>query len=198
MPFDYSTPPPASALNLIPKDTVALVQLSINAGGVGEDGMLTSSRDGACSMLAYSAAVIDGPYAGRKIFGQWIVEGAPEKYEENVWRSRKVLKRILLSAFNFSSSDNSPEVKARLTVGYQAFHGLKFIARIGIEKGNDVWPDKNSVIGAVTRDQRDWPGPVPEAPPFNGGGPSPSPVASPAGASPASPAPIARPPWAQE
>ena len=31
-PFDYSTPPPQSALNLIPAKTIALVRMSVNAG----------------------------------------------------------------------------------------------------------------------------------------------------------------------
>ena len=31
-PFDYSTPPPQSALNLIPGKTIARVRMSVNAG----------------------------------------------------------------------------------------------------------------------------------------------------------------------
>jgi hypothetical protein len=79
MPFDYSTPPPQSALNLIPAKRIERVRMSVNAGGSGEGGMLTPSKDGACDLLRYSLVVLDGPNAKRKIFGQHIVEGPDEK-----------------------------------------------------------------------------------------------------------------------
>ena len=194
-PFDYSTPPPQSALNLIPAKTVALVRMTINAGGSGEGGMLTPSKDGACDLLRYSLIVLDGPHAKRKIFGQHIVEGPDEKYEEQKWRSVKLLRRVLEFAFNLSANDPSPEAKAKLNVEYSAFDGLVFYARLGIEPGNGDWPAKNVLAGTVTRNESDWPGPVEQAPRPSGseapGRPAP-PVSN------GSPVPIARPAWADE
>ena len=194
MPFDYSTPPPQSALNLIPAKTITLVRMSVNAGGAGEGGMLTPSKDGACELLRCSLVVLDGPHAKRKVFGQHIVEGPDEKYEEQKWRSVKLLRRVLKSAFNLSANDPSPEAKAKLNVDFSAFDGLVFYARIGIELGNGDWPAKNVLAGTVTRNESDWPGPIEQSlrdahPPVPPSSPAPAPV---------SPAAIARPAWAQE
>ena len=191
-PFDYSTPPPQSALNLIPAKTIAPVRMSVNAGGSGEGGMLTPSKDGACELLRYSLVVLDGPHAKRKIFGQHIVEGPDDKYEEQKWRSVKLLRRVLESALNLSANDPSAEAKAKLNVDYAAFDGLTFYARLGIEPGNGDWPAKNVLSGAVTRNEGDWPGPI-EQPPRD-----PPPVPPSSLSPPVAPAPIPRPPWAQE
>ena len=114
-PFDYSTPPPQRALNLIPEKTITRVRMTINAGGVGEDGMLTLSKKG-CEMLSYVLVVTAGEHAKRKILGQFIVDGPADKYEDQIWRSRKTLRRILNSAFNLDSNDMSAEAKAKRTV----------------------------------------------------------------------------------
>ena len=37
-PFDYSTPPPQTALNLIPAKAIMPVIMNIKPGGSGEDG----------------------------------------------------------------------------------------------------------------------------------------------------------------
>jgi hypothetical protein len=193
-PFDYSTPPPQSALNLIPEKTIELVRMIINAGGAGEDGVWTHSKNGACELLSYSLTVLAGAHAKRKIPGQFIVGGPPDKYEDKIWRSRKTLKRILDSAFNLDPSDMSAEAHAMRTVSDAAFDGLVFYARIGIEPGTGDWPPKNVLAGVVTRNENDWPGPVEQTPRPDGGG---SPSASPS-SQPVSPAPIARPSWAEE
>jgi len=193
--FDYSTPPPQSALNLIPGKTIALVRMTINAGGAGEDGMRTHSKNGACELLAYSLVVLAGAHAKRKILGQFIVDGALDKYEDQIWRSRKTLKRILDSAFNLAANDMSAEAKAKRTVGDAAFDGLVFYGRIGIEPGDGDWPPKNVLAGVVTRNETDWPGPVEQTARPNG---DESPGSASPPVSPGSPAPIPRPKWAPE
>jgi hypothetical protein len=192
-PFDYSAPPPQSALNLIPGKTIARARMTIKAGGVGEDGMLTVSQSGSgCEMLAYVLTVLDGPYAKRKVFGQFI-EGPLEKYEDQFWRSVRMRKRILESAYNLDPRDPTPETKAKLNVSYAGFDGLVFYARIGIEPGNGDWPAKNTLAGTVTKNESDWPGPI-EQPARD---PSSPPPVSPSSPAPVSPAAIARPAWAE-
>jgi hypothetical protein len=188
MPFDYSTPPPQTALNLIPAKTIIPVIMTIKPGDSGEDGWLTQSKSGECQMLAFSLTGLSGQHAKRKIFGQLIVEGAEEKYGELIWRSRKLLKRILDSAFNLDPNDKSAEAKAKLNVGYDAFDNLKFYARIGIDVGNGDWPAKNTLTGTVTRNEPEWPGPVEQDPRENGEAPQPPVSSTPA---------IARPAWAE-
>jgi hypothetical protein len=195
MPFDYSTPPPQSALNLIPGKTITLVRMTVNAGGVGDDGAWTHSKNGSCELLSYSLAVLDGAHAKRKILGQFIVDGPLDKYEEQIWRSRKTLKRILDSAFNLDPNDMGTEAKAKRTVGDAAFDGLVFYARSGIEPGSGDWPPKNILAGTVTRNEADWPGPIEQTPRANG---SEAPARPSPPVSPAAPAPIARPNWVPE
>ena len=99
------------------------VRMTINAGGVGEDGMLTLVKKG-CEMLSYVLVVIAGPHAKRKIHGQFIVDSTADKYEDQIWRSRRTLRRILKSAFNLDPNDISAEAKAKRTVGDEAFDDL--------------------------------------------------------------------------
>jgi hypothetical protein len=186
--FDYSTPPPTKALNLIPAKTVALVRMDIIAGGIGEEGMLTRSKSGACDLLSYSMTVLTGAYAKRKLFGQFIVESENDKYGDQIWRSRKMLRRILLSAFNLDPNDVSSEARAKLKVDYEAFNWLAFYARVGIEPERDTFPAKNILAGTVTRNEVDWPGPIKQDPDEDESPASDLPPA-------ASPAPIPPPPW---
>ena len=139
-------------------------------------------------MLVFTLTGLSGEHAKRKIFGQLIVGGAPEKYDELIWRSRKLLKRILDSAFNLDPNDKSPEAKAKLNAGYDAFDGLKFYARIGVDMGNADWPAKNTITGTVTNNEPEWPGPIEQAS-RQDREPSSPPVSS-------TPA-IARPAWAE-
>jgi len=89
----------------------------------------------------------------------------------------------------------SPEARAgRVINNLGEFNGLLFIGRVGIEKGGQkpdgtFWPDKNTLVAAITPDKKEWK-PLEQAPPFNGGGTSKTP-AMPAAA------PITRPEWAQ-
>jgi hypothetical protein len=76
------------------------------------------------------------------------------------------------------------------------FDGIKFQAKIGIEKGkkktdgsNEMYRDKNVLAAIVTRDKPGYRGPFDQDPP-SGGGPSSPPPASAA-------APVAKPAWAQ-
>ena len=73
MPYDYSDAPPPQ-FEVIPHGTTATFVLHIRAGNVGEDGMLTRSKDGGCEMLVGELTIADGPYKGRKLFesaGSW-------------------------------------------------------------------------------------------------------------------------------
>ena len=195
MAYDYSDAPPPQ-FEVIPHGTTATLVLHIRAGDVGEDGMLTRSKDGGCEMLVGELTIADGPYKGRKLFERWILAGTTDGHARSADINRSTLKAILDSAFGLKPDDLSPQARAARTVSLKQFEGLSFIGRIGIEKGRprndgsgENWPDKNILAGVVTPDKRDW-HPVEQLPPFNGGG---------GGAQAASTetvAPIARPGWA--
>jgi hypothetical protein len=173
---------------LIPDKAIALVRMSVKAGGVGEDFALTISSKGDSKHLACSFTVIAGDYAKRKIFDQFTVEGSPDKHGPIISKSIKTLKQILNSAHNLDPSDTSPEAKAKRDTGYMTFDGLVFWARIGIKPEDGPYEARNLIAGAVMRGQPDWPGPIdPTSQPANGGATPPA----------APPASIPRPSWAQ-
>src|SRR5215471_11797645 len=98
MPYDYSNVPS----NLIPSGTLATVIMRIHAGGVGEDGLLTRSKEGDCEMLNIEYTVIDGPYARRKIFENQIINGTTQGQKDMAQHYYGVRKQILQSARNIT------------------------------------------------------------------------------------------------
>ena len=195
MPYDYSDARPPQ-FEVIPHGITATFVLHIRAGDVGEDGLLTRSKDGGCEMLVSELAIVDGPYKGRKLFERWILTGTTDGHARSADINRSTLKAILDSALGLKPDDLSPQARAARTVDLKQFEGMSFIGRIGIEKGKprndgsgENWPDKNVLAAVITPDKRDW-HPVEQPPPFNGGGGG-------AQAAPAeTAAPIARPGWA--
>src|SRR5215472_9766315 len=97
MPYDYTDAPPPQ-FELVPHGTVATMSLHINTGGVGEDGMLTRSKDGACEMLVAVITIADGSYKGRKIFERWILDGTTDGHAKSKEINLGMLKAILDSA----------------------------------------------------------------------------------------------------
>ena len=195
MPYDYSDAPPPQ-FEAIPHGTIATLALHIRPGSVGEDGMLTRSKDGGCEMLVGELTITDGPYKGRKLFERWILAGTTDGHAKSADINRSTLKAILDSALGLRPDDLSPQARAVRTVSLKQFEGMSFVGRIGIEKGRprndgsgENWPDKNILAGVITPDKRDWHS-VEQPPPLNGGGGG-------AQAAPAeTAAPIARPGWA--
>ena len=195
MPYDYSDAPPPQ-FEMIPHGTTTTFVIHIRAGDVGEDGLLTRSKDGGCEMLVSELAIVDGPYKGRKLFERWILAGTTDGHAKSADINRSTLKAILDSALGLKPDDLSPQARAARTVSLKQFEGMTFIGRIGIEKGRpkndgsgENWPDKNILAGVITPDKRDW-RPSEQPPPFNGGG------SRAQAASTETAAPIARPGWA--
>ena len=195
MAYDYSDAPPPQ-FEVIPHGTTATLVLHIRAGDVGEDGLLTRSKDGGCEMLAIVLTVIDGPFKGRKLWQYLILQGTTPGHAQAADISRGVLKAILDTTRGLKPDDMSDAARAARTVELKDFENATFLAKIGVEKGGpkndgsgENWPDKNILVGVITPDKRDW-HPVEQPPPFNGGGGG-------AQAAPAeTAAPIARPGWA--
>jgi len=195
MPYDYTDAPPPQ-FEPIPHGTIATVAMHIDAGNVGEDGMLKRSKDGGCEMLNTVLTITDGPYKGRKVFERWILAGTTDGHAQAAERSRGMLKAILDSALGLKPNDTSPQARVARNVSLKDFEGKTFIAKIGVEKGGpkndgsgENWPDKNVLAGVITPDKKDW-HPVEQPPPFNGGN-------SGAQTAPANTAPpIERPGWA--
>src|SRR5262245_44218299 len=193
MPFDYTDAPPPS-FELIPDGTTATVSAHIRAGGVGEDGMLKRSENGECEMLNFEFTVLDGPYKGRKFWENLILTGTTDGQKKMAAGNLGV---FLDSALGLMPNDVSAEARAARTVSIKTFEGMNFICEIGVEKGGPKkngsgnYPDKNVLVGVITKDKADW-HPVEQPPPFDGGG-------APSAGTPSTPpaAKVERPGWAR-
>jgi len=187
--YDYTDAPPSKFEPKIPEGTKTNLAIHIKPGGVGEDGMLTRSKDGGCEYLSVMLTAPDGAYKGEKFFENWILNGTTDGHAKARDITLRRLKAILDSAFGLDPNDKSPEAHARRTISLRQLEGMVFMAEIGIEKGSGDYGDKNIVANVITKDKKDW-RPVEQPPPFNGGGAAPS--AAPPNAAP----PIQRPGWA--
>ena len=87
-----------------------------------------------------------------------------------------------------------PEARAKRSKRLRDFDGLRFLAKIGIEKGkprddrpNETYRDRNVIDTVITPDKPEYRGPI-EQGPATGGGSPPTPTSS---------TPVAKPAWAQ-
>src|SRR5215831_6723831 len=136
MPFDYSqTANPRDFSELIPHNTLASVLMRIRPGGVGEDELLKRTREGDAEMLDCEFVVVDGEYAKRKFWDNFILEGTTPGQKEMALTNRGRLKKILESARGIKPGDTSEQALAAYKAEYKDFDGLIFIAKTGVKKG---------------------------------------------------------------
>jgi len=203
MKFDYSqTSDPRDFGELIPHNTLASVLMRILPGGVGESGLLKRTAKGDAEALSCEFVVVDGPYAKRKFWDTFLLEGTTPGQQEMVLTNRGRLKNILESARGIKKGDTSEQALAKYKADLKDFDNIAFIAKIGLRKGEskndgsgDKWPDKNYLAAAIGPEHKEW-HPVEQPPPFNGGGAgaaATAPASAPAGS-----APITPPKWAQQ
>jgi hypothetical protein len=174
--------------DVIPDNKLLPVQVTINAGNAGADGMLTSAADGKSEHLNITFTVIDGEYRKRKVFARLTVQGTTSGHAEAADITRRTIKAMLESARGFKPTDTSDAAKAaRLISGYGDLDGLCCWVRVGVSPPNGQYSAKNTIKEVITPEHKDWKQ-LDQIPP----------VAAPAPATPApTAASIARPQWAQ-
>jgi hypothetical protein len=160
--FDYSKAPQQREIDLIPHNTTATLQITIRPGGAGEDGLLRRSQDGLCEMLDCEFTIVDGPFAKRKLWERFVLAGTTDGHAKATEISRGKLRALLESARGIRPDDVSPQARAARTVKLAEFDGMRFIGKIGIEKAKDkgngagTYPDRNTLVAAITPDRKDW------------------------------------------
>jgi len=200
MAYDYSEAPPPRDVELIPRNTLATVQMRIRPGNAGEGGLLERSKDGGCEMLDVEFVVVDGPYAKRKFWENMILAGTTDGHAKAVEISRGKLRQILESSRGIKPEDMSPQARTARTAELKDFDDVIFIAKIGVEKGEprndgsgDNYSDKNILAAIITPDKKDW-HPVEQPPPWNGG--SGGSTEAPAAPAASGAGPVTKPAWA--
>jgi hypothetical protein len=185
--LDFNDAGNQRTFDVIPDNTLLPVQIAINHGNAGADGVLTLAGDGKSEHLNITFSVLDGPYKKRKVFARLTVRGTTSGHAEAADITRRTIKAMLESARGFKPSDTSDAAKAARSIsGYGALDGLCCWIRAGVVPPSGQYKAKNEIKEIVTPDHKDWKQ-LDQLPP-------------PAAAPPQAPAPaaasIARPQWA--
>ncbi len=141
--------------DLIPANTIAKVVATLRPGRQGQGGWVTKSNSTDAEYLNFEFTVLEGPYANRKFWQNMTISGGKvdERGQSKAWGITKATLRAMLdSAFGLDPDDDSPATRQkRITQDFGSFNGLHFVAKIGIEKGKDNYPDKNRLALVLTR-----------------------------------------------
>ena len=159
MPLDFNDAQPQREVGLIPEDTIAQVHLTIRPGNAGEGGWLKRSKSGDSMALDCEFTVVDGPFAKRKFWSLFTLEGTTDGHSKAGEISASRIRAILESARGIRPDDESADAKlGRRLNNWGDLDGLRFIAKIGIEKAREGsgFKDKNTLEAAITPDRKAW------------------------------------------
>ncbi len=147
--------------DLIPKGTIAKVNLKIKPGGNNDKSLgLTNNyatRSDATDSIYLNCeyTILAGEYIGRKI---WSLIGLYSPRNDNYWGDigRGFIRAILNSSSGFADNDNSPEaIKARQINNLADLDGIEFIARIDVAD-DDKYGKKNVIRTAITPEHKSY------------------------------------------
>ena len=188
--FDFNDDGEQRSFDVIPANTIVVLQMTIRPGGAGDDGWLKRAGDGNSEGLDCEFVVAnDGPYVKRKLWQWFTLRGTTEGHAEAGKISRETLKAILESARGIKPNDKSEAAQnARKPSGWADFDQLRFVARLGVRPPRDGYAAKNIILQVITPDRQEWRKPEQiSVKPTNSAAPS-APTTPPAGA-------IGRPQW---
>jgi hypothetical protein len=155
--LDFNAAEPQREIGLIDDGTVAVVQINVRPGNAGDGGWLKRSKAGESEALDCEFTVVDGPYAKRKFWTLFTLGGISEGQKKAGDISGSKIRGILESARGIRPDDQSDTAKAARQIGdWGDLDGLRFIAKIGVEKGKDGFKDKNVLEAAITPDRTAW------------------------------------------
>jgi hypothetical protein len=193
--LDFNDAGPQRDIDVIPANTICILQMNIRPGGAGDEGWLKNASDGASMGLDCEFIVVDPEQYAKKKLWQWLtIEGTTPGHAEAGEISRKTLCAILESARGVKPDDKSETAQAaRKVAGWADFDGIRFVAQIGVRPPKDGYGAKNTILKVITPERQVWRKPEQVAP-ANGG----APMATSTKAAPSPPAnAIARPQWGE-
>jgi hypothetical protein len=154
--FDYNTANEQRDFDLIPDNTIVVVEMHIREGNASEDGLLKRSKSGEAEGIDVEFIVIEGAYAKRKVFAFMVLSGTTQGHAEAAQFNRDRLRAILESVRGIKPTDVSEAAKKARLAEFRDFDGIRFIAKLGVEKGKDGYRDKNILKRVITPDQKEW------------------------------------------
>ena len=157
MAYDFNTASEQRSGELIPDGAIAPVHLTIRPGNSGEGGWLKRSKAGDSMALDCEFTVTEGPNAKRKFWTLFTVEGTTEGHQKAADISASRIRAILESVFGIRPDDESETARnARRLSSWGDLNGLRFVAKIGVEKGKDGYKDKNVLSEVITPERKQW------------------------------------------
>lgn len=159
MPIDLNNAPPQREMGLIDDGTVCVVHMTVRPGNAGDGGWLKRSKEGESNGLDCEFTVVDGPFAKRKFWKLFTLEGVTDGQAKAAEISASQLRAIMESAKGIKPDDKSEAaMAARRIESWGDFDGLRFVAKVGIEKAQpgSGFKDKNVLDAAVTPDKKAW------------------------------------------
>jgi hypothetical protein len=142
---------------LIPEGTIAPVHLTVRPGSAGEGGWLKRSKDGRSMALDCEFVVLEGQHTKRKFWTLMTVEGETDGHRTAADISGSRIRAILESVAGIRPDDESDAAKAKRRLSsWGDLDGVRFVAKIGIEKGKDGYKDKNTLAEVITPDRQAW------------------------------------------
>ena len=161
--LDFNDAKPQGSYEPIPKGTVARVVMAIKPGGYSDPirgwhgGYATHNSTSGSVYLNCEFTVLEGPYAGRKVWSLIGLHGP--KGDQWFQMGRSFLKSILNSARGFSEQDTSVgALAARQIKSFAELDGLEFVARIDVQKHKETGENRNIIKTALTKDHKDYAG----------------------------------------
>jgi hypothetical protein len=155
--YNFNEAEEQTSFDVIPAGTICALQLTLRPGGAGENSWLKTSKDENSAMLDCEFIILDGQYAKRKLWSNYTISGTTEGHAKASAISRSRLRAILESAHGIKPSDKSEHAaQMRKVTGFDAFDGLRFVAKIGVEPARDGYPARNTILEVITPDRPQW------------------------------------------
>lgn len=154
--YDYSQAPEQRSFEIIPSGTIAVMEINLRPGGAGEDGLLKRTKGGDAEALDLEFIINEGPFTKRKFWGFYVYSGTTDGHEQAASITNARLRAFLESARGIKPTDVSEAAKKARTAVLADFDGLRFMGKIGIEKGTGDYKDKNVLLEVITPDRKEW------------------------------------------
>ena len=158
MAIDFNSASEQGSFDLIPDGAIVPVIMTIKAGGAGEGGWLTRSKDGGSESISAQFAVLEGSHKGSRFFQYLLVDGTTDGHRKASEITRTRLRAILESARGVKPSDMSERAMQarRLTGGWAELDGICFVVVVGIEPASGNYKAKNIIKAVVTPESTQW------------------------------------------
>jgi hypothetical protein len=152
--------PQLASLEPIPRGSILPVRMTITPGAYSdeqrgwEDGYATEQPSSGSIYLRVEFAVIRGPHAKRKIWGN--IGLFSRKGPGWARMGRSMIRAILNSARNLHPTDQSPgAILGRQIQGFKDLDGLEFLVQLEIEKDTNG-QERNVILQVIEPNHQDY------------------------------------------